>query len=78
MATPGQAVFDRDMLFNLALVVDWRVVTVANQRQVDIDNVRDNARQVTYDYTICDQVYVKMTGIYRKLDYREQGTYRTT
>ena len=36
MATPVQAVFGRDMLFTLASVVDWRVVTSVNQRQIDI------------------------------------------
>ena len=40
MATPGQAVFVRDILFNLASVVDWRVATAVKQRQDDIDNVR--------------------------------------
>ena len=40
MATPGQAVFGRDVLFNLASVFYWRVTIVAKQRQVDIDNVR--------------------------------------
>ena len=49
MATPGQAVFGRDMLYNLASVVDWRVVTYAKQLQVEIDNVRENAKRVTYD-----------------------------
>ena len=49
MATLGQAVFGRYMLFNLMSVVEWRVLTAANQRQVDIDNVRENARQVTHD-----------------------------
>ena len=78
MATPGQAVFFWDMLFNLVSFVDWRVVTAANQHQVEIDNVRENAKQVTHDYTIGDQVYVEMTEIYRKLDYRKQGPYRIT
>ena len=40
MATSGQAVFGRYMLFNLASVFDWKVATAANQIQVDIDNVR--------------------------------------
>ena len=65
-------------LFNLASVVDWQVVTAAKQRQLDIDNVRENAKQVTHDYVIGDQVYVEMAGIYRKLDYRKQGLYRIT
>ena len=78
MATPGQAVFDRDILFNLASFIDWRVVTAAKQRQLDIDNVRENSRGVTDDYTIGYRVYVEMTGIYRKLDYKKQGLYIIT
>ena len=78
MATPGQAVFGRYILFNLVSVVYWRVVTAVKQRQVDIDNVRENSKQVTHDYGIGDQVYVKMTSIYRKLDYKKQGPYRIT
>ena len=39
MATPGQAVFGRDTIFNPASVVEWRVVTAANQQQLYIDNV---------------------------------------
>ena len=50
MATPGQTIFDRDMLFKLTSVVDWRVVTAVKQRQVDIDNFEENVRQVTHDY----------------------------
>ena len=38
MATPVQAVFGRDMIFNLESVIDWKVVTTAKQRQVDVDN----------------------------------------
>ena len=68
MVTPGQAVFGRDVLFNLASVVYWQVVTAANQRQVDIDNVREKSRKVTHDYKIGHQLYVRMSGIYRKLD----------
>ena len=39
MATLGQAVFGKDVIFNFASVVYWRVVTPEKQRQVDIDNV---------------------------------------
>ena len=34
MTTPGQAVFGRYILFNLASVVDDQVVTATKQRQV--------------------------------------------
>ena len=78
MATPGQAFFGRDMLFNLTSVIDWRVATAAKQRQVDIDNVRENDKRFTHDYAIRYQVYVEMIVIYRKLYYNKQGPYRIT
>ena len=55
------------MIFNLTSVVYWRVVSYAKKRQVDIDNVQENARQVTHDYTIGDQFYVEMNNIYHNL-----------
>ena len=78
VSTPGEAVFGIYMLFNSASVVDWRVVATAKQSQVNIDNVRENAKWVTHEYAIGDQVCVEMTGIYCKLDYRRQGPYRIT
>ena len=77
MAIPGIAVFGRDKKFNLTSVVDWQVVTTVNQRQVEIDHVWENARQIMHAYAICDQIYVEMTSIYRKLDYKKQDPYRT-
>ena len=61
------------MLFNLTSVVNWRVVTAAKQQQVDIDNAQENARQVMHDYAISNRVYVEITGIYLKLNYRKQN-----
>ena len=78
MSTLGQAVIARDMLFNLASVVDWLGVTAVKQCQVDIHNVRENAKRVMHEYAIGNQVYVEMTGIYHTLEYREQGPYRIT
>ena len=78
MATSGQYVFGRDMLFNLASAIDWRVATTVNQHQVDIDNVRENTKRVTHDYAIGDQVWVEIIGIYRKLYYKKRVAYRIT
>ena len=43
MAMPGQVVFFKDMIFNLASAVDLQVATDAKQCQVEIDNVRENS-----------------------------------
>ena len=50
--TLGQDVFGRDMIFNLASVVDWQLITTGKQQQVDIDNIQEKYRQVTHDYVI--------------------------
>ena len=66
------------MIFNIASVIDWRVITAGKHQQVGIDNVQENARRVTHDYTIGDLVYVEITGIYLKIDYSKQGPYIIT
>ena len=43
---------------------------------MDIDNLWENSRRVTHDYTVGDLVYVEMTDIYHTLYYKKQGTYR--
>ena len=78
MATPGQSVFGSYILFNLASVIDWWVAAAEKQHQVDIYNVRENAKRVTHIYAIDNQVYVEMTGMHRKLDYKKQGPYIIT
>ena len=38
---------------------------------MEIDNIQENARQVTHGYAIGDWVYVEMNDIYRKIDYKK-------
>ena len=42
MAMPVKSIFGRYILLNLASVSDCRVATDAKQRQVEINNVREN------------------------------------
>ena len=58
MAPSGQAIFGRDMIFNLTSVLDKQVVPTADQQQADIDKLQGNARRVMHDYAIGDQVYL--------------------
>ena len=44
----GQAVFGRDMIFNVALVVDWKVINPNKKYQLDIDNLLEKDRRVTH------------------------------
>ena len=63
MATPGQSIFERYMLFNPASGIDWRVINAAKQRQLDIDNTIENRSRVTHDCAIGNKVYLEMSGI---------------
>ena len=47
------------MIFNLASIIYWQVVTARNQRQVNIDNSQKNARQVTHNYVVGDLAYAE-------------------
>ena len=66
------------MIFNLATVIDWRVISARKQTQVDRDNLQGNARRVNYDYAVDDRVFVKNKGVQRKLDPIKQGPYTIT
>ena len=66
------------MLSNLTPLSDWHVVTNRKQWQDDIDNSRKNTRYVRYYYSVGDIVYVEKICIYRKLDYKNNVTYRIT
>ena len=38
-ATPGQAAFVRDMIFNPVSVIYWQVIITGKQKQTEIDNL---------------------------------------
>ena len=66
------------MIFNPATVVDWRVVSARKQAQVDRDNLRENAKRISYDYAVGDRVFVRNKGVQRKLDPIKHGPYTIT
>jgi len=66
------------MIFNLSSVVDWRAITLRKQKQVDRDNLRENAKRISYDYAVGNQIYIKQEGIARKLDDFKEGPYQIT
>jgi len=51
-ATPGQAIFGRDMLFDIPYLCDWSEIGSRRQQLVDRSNARENKKRVPYDYTV--------------------------
>ena len=58
-ATPGQLVFNRDMLFDLKYVADWETIRSRKMKQVLKDNKRENSRRREYTYKVGGKVLIK-------------------
>jgi hypothetical protein len=67
-ASPGAAIFGRDMLFDIPFVADWRKIGEQRQSLTDRGNQRKNAKQIDYNYKVGDKVLVISEGILRKTE----------
>jgi len=57
-ASPGAAIFGRDMLFDIPFVADWNKIVDYRQSQTDRSNKRENNKHVDYNYKVGDKVLV--------------------
>jgi len=64
-ASPGAAIFRRDMLFDIPFVVDWRKIGDYRQRKTDRS---EYDRRVDYDYKVGDKVLIRKDGILCKAE----------
>ncbi len=73
-ASPGVAIFWRDMLFNIPFIADWTKIRDYRQRQTDLSTARKNSKRVDYDYKIGNKVLLTQESILRKAEclYREE------
>ena len=72
-ASPGAAIFGRDMLFDIPLLADWNKIGEYRQHQTDLNTERENKTRVDYDYKVGDKVLVRKDGILRKTESRYQS-----
>ncbi len=68
-ASPGAAIFGRDMLFNIPFVADCHKIGERRQSLTDCGNQRENAKLIDYDYKVGDKVLVINKGILCKAEY---------
>jgi hypothetical protein len=71
-ASPGAAIFGRDMLFNIPFVAEWHKIGEQRQSLTNRGNQRKNAKRIDYDYKVGDKVLLINEGILRKAE----STYR--
>ena len=69
-ASPGAAIFGRDMLFDIPYIADWNKIGDYRQRQTDLNTQRENNSRVDYDYKVGGKVLVRKDGILRKTESR--------
>ena len=78
-ATPGQLVFQRDMLFPTTYLANWHQLDERKVRQMTRDNERENAKRIPHDYKIDDLVLIRRDvggEQLGKLDRPTSGPYR--
>ncbi len=67
-ASPGAAIFGRDMLINIPLVADWHKVGEQRQSLTNCCNQRKNAKHIDYNYKVRDKLLLINEGILRKAE----------
>ena len=76
-ASPGAAIFGRDILFNIPYIADWKKIGDYGQHQTDLNNQRENKKSVDYDYKVGDKILIVKDGILHKAESPKQTEYWT-
>jgi hypothetical protein len=58
-ASPGAAIFGRDMLFDIPFIAYWKQIGDYKQNQTDRSNKRENTNRVDYDYKVGDKILIR-------------------
>jgi hypothetical protein len=66
-ASPGAAIFGRDMLFDIPFIADWQKIGEYRQQLTDLSNAHENKGRIDYDYKVGQKVLVRKEGILRKI-----------
>jgi hypothetical protein len=69
-ASPGAAIFGRDMLFNIPFLADWNKIGDYRQHQADLNTECENRTCKDWDYKLGDKVLLWKDGILRKSESR--------
>ncbi len=72
-ASPGAAIFGRDMLFDILFIADWNKIGDYWQCQTDRNTRCKNKTRVDWDYKVGKKVLVCKDGILHKIESRFDG-----
>jgi hypothetical protein len=65
-ASPGAAIFGRDMLFDIPFIADWKTIGEHRQKLTDRNTDQENEGRIDYDYKVGEKILVRNKGIIRK------------
>ena len=71
-------IFGRDILYDILYLADWTKIGKHIQGLVDRVYVKENLREVDYDYFVGQKVLLKKDGILRKAETKNEGPYVIT
>ena len=69
-ASPGAAIFGRDMLFDIPFLANWNKIGKYRQLQTYRNIQRENNSPLDWDYKVGDKVLLRKEGILRKSESR--------
>ena len=67
-ASPGAAIFIRDMLFDIPFVANWAKIGDHRQSLTDRNTARENSRRIEHDDYVGDKVLIAKDGILHKAE----------
>jgi hypothetical protein len=51
-ASPGEAIFGCDMIFDIPFIADWKKIGEHRQKLTDLNTARENKGRIDYDYKV--------------------------
>ncbi len=67
-ASPGAALFGKDMLFDIPFIADWQKIGECRQKLTDLNNAYENEGRIDYDYQVGQNVLLRKEGILRNAE----------
>jgi transposase InsO family protein len=70
-STPGQLVFGRDMIWDIAHVADWQYIKQRKQLLINKNNTNENKKRIDYDYAVGESIMKIKAGTLKMEQPRE-------
>lgn len=73
--TPGQLVFNKDMIMQSNVIVDWEKIKLLKRASAQASNEKENKTRLHHQYSVGDKVLIIITDIKSKMESPTEGPY---